>query len=158
MSDSGHEIPVVRKILRSTLPMVASLALAVGAVGGVGLIVGHVRHSQDTAYCRKVTPTIMIIKGVQQPVPAEQLATNRAGCVAQRRRQRGLLGAVWRSGGQEMAACGVDWGRYQQLTDTDPAAADAVIKPYGTTGTLDAGSRDDEHRFLTACVAKKHGR
>ena len=76
--------------------------------------------------------------------------------MAQRRSQRGLFGAIWKTGGEEMAACGVDWGRYQQLSDGDPAGAAATVaKPYGITGSLDAGSRSDQQRFITACLAEK---
>jgi hypothetical protein len=158
MSDHGPEIPFVRKILRSILPMAASVALAAGVVAGTGLIVGHVRHSQDTAWCRKVTPTVIKVKGVDQPIQPNVLAAARASCAAERRSQRGVFGAVWKTGGQQMAACGIDWGRYQQLTDGDPAGATAtVIKPYGISGSLDPGSRDDEHRFITACLAKQNG-
>ena len=130
------------------------MALAIGAVAGTGAAVGYVRHSQDVSWCRKVTPTEIIVKGVRQPVQPEQLAAARAGCVAQRRSQRGLLGAVWKTGGEEMASCGIDWGRYQQLSDTDAAAAAAVTAPYGLAGPLDSGSRSDQQRFITACLAK----
>ena len=120
------------------------------------MVVGHIRHSEDAAWCRKVTPSVIKVKGVDQPVPAEELASARAACVAERQAQRGLFGAVWRTGGEEMAGCGVDWGRYQQISDGDPAGAVAtVVKPYGITGSLDPGSREDQQRFITACVAKK---
>jgi hypothetical protein len=136
--------------------MVASVAVAVGAVVGTGLVVGHLRQSQDSTFCRKATPTTLVIKGETVPVPADQLAENRAGCMAQRRSQRGWFGAVWKTGGQQMAACGVDWGRYQQLTDSETAAAAAAITaPYGITDPLDAGSRTDQQRFISACLAKK---
>ena len=93
---------------------------------------------------------------VTRAVPPEELASARAACVAERQAQRGLFGAVWRTGGEEMADCGVDWGRYQQISDGDPAGAVAtVVKPYGITGSLDPGSREDQQRFITACVAKK---
>ena len=146
----------MKKLRESTLPVLACLALAAGAVAVTGLIVGHVRQSQDAAWCRKVTPTVVKVKGVDQPVETDQLASARAACVAERRSQRGVFGAVWRTGGQEMADCGVDWGRYQQISDGDPAGAVAtVVKPYGITKPLDPGSRDDQQRFITACLAKK---
>jgi len=146
----------VRKILGSTLPVVVAVALALGAVVATGFIVGRVRHSEDAAWCRKVTPTVLTLKGQPQPIPPDQLASARAGCVSERRGQRGAFGAVWKTGGEEMAACGVDWGRFQQLSDTDPAgAATTVVAPYGITAPLDAGSRSDQQRFISACLAKK---
>jgi hypothetical protein len=146
----------VRKILGSSLPVVVAMALAFGAVAATGLVVGRVRHSQDEAWCRKATPTVLTLKGQPQPVPPAELAQARAACVAERRAQRGLLGAVWKTGGAEMADCGVDWGRYQQLSDTDPDGASAtVVAPYGITAPLDSGSRSDEQRFINACLAKK---
>ena len=136
--------------------MVLAVALALGAVGATGLIVGRIRHSQDESWCRKVTPTVLTLKGRPEPIPPDQVTEARAGCVAERRAQRGLLGAVWKSGGEEMAACGIDWGRYQQLSDTDPTgAATTVIAPYGIKDPLEASSRSDEQRFINACLAKK---
>lgn len=134
--------------------MVAAIGLAVGAVGGSAAVVGHFRHSQDAAWCRRVTPTVFTLRGVPTPVPAAQLATARDACVAERRAQRGLLGAVWRTGGEQMAACGVEFGRYQQLAATDPVGAEAVTAPYGITGPLDE-SRSDQQRFINTCLKAK---
>ena len=146
----------MKKLLGSTLSVVVAMALALGAVAATGFVIGRVRQSQDVSWCRKVTPTVLTLKGQPQPVPPDQLAQARAGCVAQRRAQRGFLGAIWKTGGEEMATCGVDWGRYQQLSDTDPAgAAKAVTAPLGITDPLDAGSRSDQQRFITACLAGK---
>jgi hypothetical protein len=146
----------VKKLLGSTVSMVAAVAVAFGAVIGTGLIVGHMRQSEDTAFCQKVTPTTMMLRGAIVPVPADQLAASRAGCVAQRREQRGWFGAVWKTGGEEMATCAVDWGRYQQLSDTDTrAATTTILAPYGITDPLDAGSRTDQQRFISTCLAKK---
>src|SRR5438309_747313 len=83
----------------------SSLGLAGGGVVAVGAIIGHVRHSQDTAWCRTVTPATIMVKGVSQPIDPQILDSARAGCVAQRRAQRGIFGAVWKSGGEEMAVC-----------------------------------------------------
>ena len=138
------------------MSLAVAVAVALGAVAATGLVVGRMRHSQDETWCRKVTPTVLTVKGQPQPVPADQLAQARAACVAERRAQRGVLGAVWKTGGEEMAACGVDWGRYQQLSDTDPAGAAAtVIAPLGIKDPLDAGSRSDQQRFINACLARK---
>ena len=146
----------MKKLLGGTFPVVVAVAMAAGALAATGLVVGHIRHSEDAAWCRKVTPTVIKVKGVEQPIEPEQLASARAACVAQRRSQRGLFGAIWKTGGEEMAACGVDWGRYQQISGGDPAGATAtVVKPYGITGSLDPGSRTDQQRFMTACLAKK---
>jgi hypothetical protein len=146
---------IVKNILRNALPLVGAAALAVGAVVGTGLVVGQIRHSQDVAWCRKVVPTLMTVRGAQVPVPPEELAQARAGCAAQRRTQRGLLGAVWRTGGKEMANCGVTWARYQQLSDTDASKAAAVIAPYGFSSPLEASSRSDQQDFINACLAAK---
>jgi hypothetical protein len=143
-------------MLVSTVPWVVAVALALGAVAGTGLVVGRVRHSQDAAWCRKVTPTTILVKGAKQPVDPDQLKASRAGCVAQRRAQRGAFGAVWKTRGRETAVCAVDWGRYQQLFGTDPPAAAAVVKPFGLPATLDAGSRTDQQRFISACLGGKH--
>jgi len=146
----------VKKLLGSALPLVAAMAVALGAIAVSGFVVGRVRHSQDESWCRKVTPTVLMLKGQPQPVPPADLAQARAACVSERRAQRGLFGAVWKTGGAEMAACGVDWGRYQQLSDTDPAGAAAtVVAPYGITAPLDSGSRSDQQRFINACLARK---
>jgi hypothetical protein len=145
----------VRKILFATVPWLLAMGLAVGGLAVVGLVAGHMRHSQDVAWCRKVTPTTVTVKGAKEPIDPTQLAEARAGCVVQRRAQRGIFGAVWKTGGQETAVCAVDWGRYQQLADTDPTDAAAVLKPFGVAGNLDAGSRSDQQHFLNACVAAK---
>jgi hypothetical protein len=145
----------VRKILKSTIPWVLALGLAVGGVVAAGAIVGHVRQSQDTAWCRKVTPSTIMVKGAPSPIEPNLLDAARAGCVAQRRAQRGVFGAVWKTRGEETAVCAVDWGRYQQLSDTDPKAAAAVTAPFGITGSLDGGSRSDQQRFITACLGGK---
>ena len=76
--------------------------------------------------------------------------------MAQRRSERGLFGAVWKTGGQEMADCAVDWGRYQQLSNGDrTAAVNQVVTQYGLSTSLDPGSRTDQQRFISACVAQK---
>jgi hypothetical protein len=152
------KILIVRKILISAGMWGVALGLAVGAVVATGTIVGQVRHSQDTTWCRKVTPTTISMKGVSQPIDPKMLQEARAGCVAERRAQRGIFGAVWKSGGEETAVCAVDWGRFQQLSDTDPKAAAAVITPFGITDSLDSGSRSDQHRFITACLGARHTR
>jgi hypothetical protein len=145
----------VKKLLASTGPWVAAFGLAAGGVVGTGLVVGHLRQSQDAAWCRKVTPTQITVKGAAQPIDVTTVQEGRAGCAAQRRAQRGIFGAVWRTGGEETAVCAVDWGRYQQLSDTDPAGAAAVITPFKIKDPLDAGSRTDQQKFLTTCLRTK---
>jgi hypothetical protein len=144
----------VRKILKGTIPWVAALGLSLGGVVATGAIVGHVRSSQDTAWCRKVTPATIMVKGVSQPIDPQTLDATRAGCAAQRRAQRGMFGAVWKTRGEETAVCAVDWGRFQQFSDTDAKAAAAVTAPLGITTPLDGGSRSDQQRFISACLAK----
>jgi hypothetical protein len=149
----------VKKLLESTLPLAIAVLLTAGVVAAAGFIVGHVRDSQDAAWCKKVTPTQIMVKGALTDVPADQLATDRANCEAQRRSQRGLFGAVWKTGGQEMADCGIDWGRYQQLSNGDRTpTVDQVMTQYGLSPSLDPGSLADQHKFITACLAKKNSR
>ena len=166
-SDRGGQEPagpaqkeqIVKKLLESTLPSAIALLLTAGVIAAAGVVMGHVRQSQDEAWCRKVTPTQITVKGAITDVPADQLATDRANCVAQRRSQRGLFGAVWKTGGQETADCGIDWGRYQQLSNGDRTpTVDQVMTQYGLSPSLDPGSLTDQHKFITACLAKKNGR
>jgi hypothetical protein len=149
------KIPNAKKLLVSTVPWVAALGLAAGGVVGTGLVVGHLRQSQDASWCRKVTPTHITVKGASQPIDPQTVHDGLAACVAQRRAQRGIFGAVWRTGGEETAVCAVDWGRYQQLSDTDPSGATAVITPFGIKDQLDAGSRTDQQKFLATCLRTK---
>jgi len=149
-----RKIPTVKKLLAGAGPWVAAFGLAAGGVVGTGLVVGHVRQSQDAAWCRKVTPTQITMKGAAQPIDVTTVQEARAGCVAQRRAQRGMFGAVWKTRGEETAVCAVDWGRFQQLSDTDAKAAAAVTAPLGITAPLDGGSRSDQQRFISACLAK----
>lgn len=149
----------MKKLLESVLPPAIALLLTAGVIAAAGLVVGHLRQSEDAAFCRKVTPTQIMVKGVVTDVPADQLATDRANCVAQRRSQRGIFGAVWKTGGEEMAECGIDWGRYQQLSNGDRTpTVDQVMTKYGLSPSLDPGSLTDQHKFITACLAKKNGR
>ncbi|HVW32332.1 MAG TPA: hypothetical protein VHL53_07320 [Acidimicrobiia bacterium] len=145
----------MKKILQGILSWGIPLAVSAGLIVGAGVTVGMVRHHQDEAWCKKVTPTSTTVKGVSQPIDARSVSQARASCVAQRRKQRGVFGAVWRTGGKETAICAVRWGTYQQLSDTDAEAAAAVLEPYGIPGTLDAGSRADQQKFLSTCVAGK---
>ena len=145
----------MKKILESTLTWGIALALSAGLVVGTGVAVGMVRHNQDEDWCRKVTPTATSVKGQSQPIDPRSVKEARAGCVQQRREQRGIFGAVWKTGGKETAICAVRWGTYQQLADTDPTAAAAVIKPYGITADLDAGSRGDQQKFISTCLGGK---
>ncbi len=146
----------MKKLLESTLPMAIAILLTAGVIAAAGIVVGHFRQSQDAAWCKKVTPTEITVKGVVTAVPADQLATDRANCEAQRRSQRGIFGAVWKTGGQEMADCGIDWGRYQQLSNGDRTpTVDQVMTQYGLSPSLDPGSLKDQHTFITACLAKK---
>ena len=146
----------MKKTLRGALSWVVAPALALVAVAGAGLVAGHLRQSQDVTWCEKVTPTALTVKGVKEPVDPTVLKEARSGCVAQRRAQRGIFGAVWRTGGRETAVCAVDWGRYQQLYGSDQAAATAVTKHFGITDSLDAGSKSDQQRFITTCLKAKH--
>ncbi len=53
-----------------------------------------------------------------------------------------------------MAACGVEWGRFQQLSLADPVnAAAAVLERYGIHDPLDPSRLSDQRRFIQACLA-----
>lgn len=139
--------------LRRLFPVVGSALVAVAVVAAAAFVVGSRRHSDDVSWCRKVMPTVISIQGGLQPVQAQELERYRGGCVAMRRSQRGVLGAVWKRGGERMAECGVDWARFQQLAQYDRPDADAVVTPYGIHDPLSPTGIGDQDRFVKACLA-----
>jgi len=95
------------------------------------------------------------MRGHLVPVPAWTLRQEYSSCAKIRWSERGLFGAVWKTGGQEMAACNVEWGRFQQFDGFDDRpAGDAVIAAYGIEDSLDPGSLSDKNRFVKTCLAR----
>jgi hypothetical protein len=129
--------------------------LAVTALSASAFLVGRWRQSQDADWCRRAQ--VVAAPGGKNASPDPDAARQRAACVALRRSQRSLFGAVWRTGGKEMADCGVQWGRYQQLSEGDPAAAKAELETRGIHDPLEPSSAADEHRFIQHCLASGPG-
>ena len=145
---------MVTRTLRGLVPLVAAGTLGIATVSLAAFLVGTWRHSQDTNWCLKATLSTVLIPGTNEPVPTETVQKQRLGCAALRRTQRGMFGAVWKTGGQAMAACGVDWAHFQQLARYNPVnAAATVLKPYGIKDALDPGSGSDENRFIHTCLS-----
>lgn len=143
---------MVRKVLRHTLTVGTSLALAVGLFFGVGLW----RRLEDTRWCRTATAGTVNTTAAQPGGP-DLVQEQRSACMVQRRRQRQMFGAVWRSGGQRAAACGFEMARLQLVIDHDPAAARAILAKFGfDPSTFDTGSRVDQDRFVEACRSGGH--
>ena len=141
------------RLVRDWLPVALVLLVSMALVTVVAYTFGARRHTQDVAWCRKITPTSVSLRGKTEAVPADTLKREYATCAAIRRSERGVFGAVWKTGGQAVAACNADWGRYQQLAGYDPGPAHAVIAAYGITDVLDSGSMTDKDRFIGACRA-----
>jgi hypothetical protein len=130
---------MIRRLLRPVLPVVVSVALT----GGAFFALGAWRRADDTRWCKDAT--------ADATVSAEILKEQRAACATQRRRQRTMFGAVWRTGGQATAACGVELARLQLLDVGDTSGAAAILGKYG----IDPAGFDapDQARFITACLA-----
>lgn len=139
---------MVRRLLRQIVPVAASLILS----AGVFFAMAAWRRSEDAKWCRNAT--------VVSPRPGDTRALTpaiaereREVCAVQRRRQRAVFGAVWRTGGQELAECGFGWARFQIRTYVEPEAAAAVLERYGLDAGLEPSSREDQQRFLDACLS-----
>jgi hypothetical protein len=126
---------MVRKLLRSAVTVTVTVVLAGTVLFGVGAW----RRSQDTNWCREAA--------------GEELTDRqRSVCISHRQRQRAFFGAVWRTGGREMAECGFRLAQLQLLTDPEPRRA--ILVPYGLDpSSFDSGSRADQSRFIQACAA-----
>lgn len=144
---------MARTPLRQLLTLAMPVIIASAGLFGVGLW----RRSEDTRWCRGATATA---GNVGNTVEAQAgiggtLEDQRSACATQRQRQRVLFGAVWRTGGEELAACGFGLARLQMLTD--PQARGAILASYRLESSgFDAGSREDQDRFIRACVAGGH--
>lgn len=132
---------MLRNALRKTMPLAISLIVIGTTVFGLGLW----RRSGDAKWCRNATTSGEV--AVSTP---DVLEGQRSACAVQRQRQRVMFGSVWRTGGREMAECGFQLARLQLLSD--PVARDVILQPYGLDDKgFDAGSRDDQSRFVKAC-------
>lgn len=146
---------MVGKVLRQGLTIATSLALAASLFFGFGLW----RRSQDTKWCRDATAAAVgaTQAGHVQPGVADFIEQQRSACVVQRQRQRQMLGAVWRTGGQRVAECAFQLARLQLVADQDPEERRAILEQFGfDPSTFDTGSRVDQDRFVEACRSGGH--
>lgn len=133
---------MIRKLLRPLLPVAVSVTLA----GGAFFALGAWRGFDDTRWCRRAT--------AGDRVSTEVLQEQRSACAVQRRRQRTMFGAVWRTGGQSTAQCGFELARLQLLDVQDKVAAEKILGRYGINPSgFEASDRANQTRFVNACLA-----
>lgn len=134
---------MVKKVLRTVLPVAIAVALA----GTAFLALGQWRRADDSTWCRKASAA--------DRVTPEILREQRSACAVQRLRQRTMLGALWRRNGQATAECGFELARLQLLGEQDPKAAVAILGRFGIDPSgFDASDRSDQARFVKACLAR----
>jgi hypothetical protein len=132
-----------KKLVRWVLPVIVSVAVT----GTAFVALGVWRRSADTTWCEQAT--------AGDPVAPRVLEQQRSACRWERRRQRIMFGAIWRSGGETTADCVAELARLQLVGDQDPKAAAAIVGRYGIDpSTFDASDRGDQTRFITACSRK----
>ena len=132
---------MVKKLVRWTLPVAISIALA----GTACVALGAWRRANDTTWCQHAT--------AGDTVTPEVLNEQRSACATQRQRQRTMFGALWRRGGETAAQCGFELARLQLVEDQDPKAAAAILDRYGIDATdFDASDRTNQQRFTAACL------
>jgi hypothetical protein len=142
---------MARTLLRQLVTLAMPLIIGCAGLFGVGLW----RRAEDTRWCRAATAASEAPQGPQAETQGT-LEHQRSACANQRQRQRVMFGAMWRTGGKEMATCGYDLARLQLLSD--PQARGAILAPYDLDSSgFDAGSREDQDRFIRACEAKGPG-
>ena len=138
-----------RNLLRRTVTLGTTLIL----VATLWLGISTWRRAEDAKWCRKAT-TSSALPGDAQPATPDLLEHQRSACAVQRQRQRVMLGAVWRKGGQETAKCGFELARVQLLSDHDLNSRNLILKRYGIDDSdFEASSRNDQERFVEACLA-----
>lgn len=138
---------MLRKLLRQAVAIATGLVLTITMFFGIGLW----RRSEDTKWCRDATAD-GVMPGDPQPAPAGLLEQQRSACTLHRQRQRVMFGSVWRTDGQQTAACGFELARLQLLPDKE--ARSAILERYGIAELeFDTGSRDDQSRFVQRCLA-----
>jgi hypothetical protein len=145
---------MARTLWRKIITVGATVALTAASLLGVVTW----RRYQDAKWCQNATTAASAAAGTDGPSVSDLLHQERSACADQRRRQRAFFGAVWRSGGPEMAACGFEWARVQMLGEQDPAAAAAILASYGITDlpNFDTSSGDNESGFIQVCLSKGH--
>lgn len=139
---------MARKLLRQTVAITTGLLLMAAMFFGLGLW----RRSGDAKWCRDAA--VGLVDTGASPLSGDLVEQVRSICTVQRQRQRTMFGAVWRNGGQESAECGFEVARLQVISDRDPEARSAILESFGFAGSdFDSGSREDQNRFVQACLA-----
>jgi hypothetical protein len=66
-----------------------------------------------------------------------------------------MFGALWRRGGPDTARCGFELARLQLISGQHTEAYRALLQHYGLAdGAFEVSNRDDQDRFVKACIAK----
>ena len=140
---------MARRLLRHVLTIGTPVVLTAGMFFGLGLW----RHSQDVDWCSRATAGGVVSEGAAT-TSFDLLQDVRSACTLQRERQRVMLGAVWRTGGQKAAQCGFELARLQLVSDRDQTTKDAVLQRYGISDPqFEASDRASQDRFVQACLA-----
>lgn len=140
---------MARRLLSSVLTVLATLSLMAGALFGIGTW----RKSEDTKWCERAVMAGSLSGDPQLAAP-DLVRDQQSVCAEQRRRQRMMFGSFWRKGGTVMAQCGFDLARLQML-GLSPEARGAITARYGIDDPdFGGGSREEQDRFIGACVAK----
>lgn len=139
---------MARRLLRHTVSITTGVILTAAIFFGVG----HWRRSQDTGWCGNAAVG-GVVAGDQDLTP-DVLEEVRAACIVQRQRQRGLFGAVWRTGGEETARCGFELARMQLISYRSADGYEPILRRYGINDAhFDISSREHRDRFVRACLA-----
>lgn len=140
---------MARRLLSSVVTVLVTLSLMAGVLFGVGTW----RKSEDAKWCQRA-----VIGGAlsgDRQLPADLVSEQQSVCAEQRQRQRRMFGSLWRNGGTAMAQCGFDLARLQLLSPY-PEARRAITARNGIDDPdFGGGSRDEQDRFIRACVANR---
>ena len=141
---------MARKLVRQIVAITAGFMITAGIFFGIGWW----RRSEDVNWCRHAAAGGMVIG--DEASTSEVFEQVRSACRLQRERQRVIFGAVWRPGGQETAQCGFELARLQLISGHDRKAVGATLHAYGIEAAdFEAGSREDQDRFVRACLASR---